>query len=166
MEKEKKFNIFKIIIIVACVVLFIGLLLPYQASTKEYKEYLQENPDAMNVEEVNLTNKDAINISMMENFKVYSYAMNNSEGNSWLAGEATINFILIIVLIVSVILTLIFTLFNKRILGIIFGILIYFAVKKFLYILSCNDYTIAIFILTLRKINFFFLLCRKNKYFN
>ena len=34
MEKEKKFNIFKIIIIVACVVLFIGLLLPYQASTK------------------------------------------------------------------------------------------------------------------------------------
>ena len=92
MEKEKKFNIFKIIIIVACVVLFIGLLLPYQASTKEYKEYLQENPDAMNVEEVNLTNKDAINISMMENFKVYSYAMNNSEGNSWLSGEATINF--------------------------------------------------------------------------
>lgn len=99
-------------------------MLPYQASTKEYKEYLQENPDAMNVEEVNLTNKDAINISMMENFKVYSYAMNNSEGNSWLSGEATINFILTIVLIVSIILTLIFTLFNKRILGIIFGLLI------------------------------------------
>ena len=59
----------------------------------------------------------------MENFKVYSYAMNNSEGNSWLAGEATINFILIIVLIVSTILTLIFTLFNKRILGLIFGLL-------------------------------------------
>lgn len=78
MEKEKKFNIFKIIIVVACVVLFIGLLLPYQASTEEYKEHLQENPDAMNVEEVNLTNKDAINISMIENFKVYSYAMNNS----------------------------------------------------------------------------------------
>ena len=78
----------------------------------------------MNVEEVNLTNKDAINISMMENFKVYSYAMNNSEGNSWLSGEATINFILTIVLIVSIILTLIFTLFNKRILGIIFGLLI------------------------------------------
>ena len=124
MEKEKMLNIFKIIIIVACVVLFIGLLLPYQASTEEYKEYLQENPDAMNVEEVNLTNKDAINISMMENFKVYSYAMNNSEGNSWLAGEATINFILIIVLIVSTMLTLIFTLFNKRILGLIFGLLI------------------------------------------
>ncbi len=124
MENEKNFNIFKIIIIVACVVLFIGLFLPYQASTEEYKEYLQENPDAINIEEIDLTNKDAINISTIENFKVYSYAMSNSEGNSWLSGEATINFILIIVLILSTILTLIFTVFNKKVLSIIFSILI------------------------------------------
>lgn len=124
MEKEKKVNIFKILIIVACVILFVGLLLPYETSTEEYKEQLQENPEAINVKEVNLTNKDAINISIIENFKIYSYGMNNSNGNSWLAGESTINFILTIVLIVSVILVLLFTIFNKRILSIIFGILL------------------------------------------
>ena len=124
MEKEKKVNIFKIVIIVACVILFVGLLLPYETSTEEYKEQLQENPEAINVKEVNLTNKDAINISIIENFKIYSYGMNNSNGNSWLAGESTINFILTIVLIVSVILVLLFTIFNKRILSIIFGILL------------------------------------------
>lgn len=124
MEKEKKVNIFKIVIIAACVILFVGLLLPYETSTEEYKEQLQENPEAINVKEVNLTNKDAINISIIENFKIYSYGMNNSNGNSWLAGESTINFILTIVLIVSVILVLLFTIFNKRILSIIFGILL------------------------------------------
>ena len=124
MEKEKKVNIFKILIIVACVILFVGLLLPYETSTEEYKEQLQENPEVINVKEVNLTNKDAINISIIENFKIYSYGMNNSNGNSWLAGESTINFILTIVLIVSVILVLLFTIFNKRILSIRFGILL------------------------------------------
>lgn len=124
MEREKKFNILKIIIIIACVIGFIGLILPYEASIGEYKEYLQETPETMNIKEVNLTNEDVINISMLENFKVYSYAMNNSEGNSWLAGESMINFILTIVLIISIILILLFTAFNKRILSIIFGLLL------------------------------------------
>ena len=124
MEKEKKFDIFKMVIIIACVISFIGLLLPYESSIGEYKEYLQENPDTMNVKEVNLTNKDVVDISMVENFKIYSYAMNNSEGNSWLAGESTINFVLTIVLIASIVLVLLFTLFNKRILSMIFGMLL------------------------------------------
>ena len=124
MEKEKKFDIFKMVIIIACVISFIGLLLPYESSIGEYKEYLQENPDTINVKEVNLTNKDVVDISMIENFKVYSYAMNNSEGNSWLSGESTINFVLTIVLIASIVLVLLFTLFNKRILSMIFGMLL------------------------------------------
>lgn len=124
MEKEKKFDIFKMVIIIACVISFIGLLLPYESSIGEYKEYLQENSDTMNVKEVNLTNKDVVDISMVENFKIYSYAMNNSEGNSWLSGESTINFVLTIVLIASIVLVLLFTLFNKRILSMIFGMLL------------------------------------------
>jgi len=43
MEKEKKFNIIKLIIIIACVILFIGLILPYQSAIGEYKEYLQNS---------------------------------------------------------------------------------------------------------------------------
>ena len=119
MEKEKKFNIIKLVIIIACAILFIGLILPYESAIGEHKEYLQKNPDTMNVKEINLTNKDAINVSIIENFKVYSYGMNHSEGDSWLAEESTINFIL------TTILVLVFTLLNKRVLSIIFDILLF-----------------------------------------
>ena len=124
MEREKKFNILKLIIIITCVIGFIGVILPYESSIGEYKEYLQKYPETMNLKEVNLTNKDVVNISILENFKVYSYVMNNSEGNSWLAGESIINFILTIVLIGSIILVLLFTSFNKRVLSIIFALLL------------------------------------------
>ena len=55
MEKEKKFNIIKLVIIIACAILFIGLILPYESAIGEHKEYLQKNPDTMNVKEINLT---------------------------------------------------------------------------------------------------------------
>lgn len=125
MEKENNFNIFKIIIIIACIISFIGLLLPYEKSIGEYKKYLQDHPTEMYVSEVNLTNKDAENISIIENFKIYSYAMNHSNGSTWLAGESTINFVLTIVLIASTVLILLFTLLNKRVLSIIFNILLF-----------------------------------------
>lgn len=122
MEKIQK-NLFKIVIICACIFGLIGLFLPYETSTKEHRKYLEEYPDTMNVKEVNLTNKDAINISIMENFKVYSYAMNHSDGNSWLAGEAIINFIITIVLIISIALILLFAFLNKKVPMIIFSII-------------------------------------------
>lgn len=125
MESIKKFNIFKIIIIIACLILFIGLILPYESAIGEHKEYLEKNPDKMNIKEVNITNKDAVDISIIENFRVYSYGMNNNAGNSWIAQESTINFVLTIVLIASSILVLLFTLFNKRVLSIIFDILLF-----------------------------------------
>ena len=124
MEKEKNFNIYKIVIIVACLISFIGLLLPYEKSIGEHKEYLQKNSSSMYVSEIQLTNKDAINISLFENLKLYSYAMNHNEGSSFIAGEATINFVLTIVLIASIALIILFTLLNKRILSIIFNILL------------------------------------------
>ena len=119
---KNKINVLKIIIIIACVIGIIGIFLPYEASTKEYKDYLQKNPTTMNVEEINLTNKGAVNISILENFKLYLYGISN--GNSSMAGVSMINLILTIVLIVSIILILVFTIFNKRILNIIFGILL------------------------------------------
>jgi len=124
MEKEKLKNILKIIIIILCVIMFIGLFLPYEKSIGEHRKYLEKNPNTMNVKEVNITNNDAIDISMIENFKVYSYGMNNSNGNSWLAGESTINFVLTIIIMVSIGLVLLFTLLNKRILSIIIDILL------------------------------------------
>ena len=122
MSKIKN-NIFKIVIIVSCVFALIGLFLPYESSTKEHREYLDKYPDTMYVEEVNLKNKDVKDISIIENFKVYSYAMNHSDGNDWVAGESIINFVITIVLIVSIALVLLFAILNKNIPVIIFDFL-------------------------------------------
>ena len=125
MEKENKLKIIlKSVIVIVCLIAFVCLILPYQSSIDEYRKYLQENPDTMNVKEVDLTNKDAINISILENFTVYSYAMNNSSNNSWMSAEATINFVLTIILIASIILIILFTLLNKKIVTIIFSVLL------------------------------------------
>jgi glucan phosphoethanolaminetransferase (alkaline phosphatase superfamily) len=119
----KKFNIFKIVILVLCFFALIGLFLPYEKSIGEYRQSLKDNPTIMNVEEVNLKNKDVVDISIIENFKVYSYAMNNSSGDDWMQGEATINVIITITLILSIVLLILFTLLNKSVLAIIFSII-------------------------------------------
>ncbi|MDR0978525.1 MAG: hypothetical protein LBL91_01050 [Lachnospiraceae bacterium] len=119
----KKIDIFKMIIILMCVISFIGLLLPYQKSIGEYREYLQENPDRFNVKEVDITNEDAIDVTIIENFKVYSYAMNDDQSD-FIRGTSIINVMLIIILVASTAFILIFILRNKKILSIIFSILL------------------------------------------
>ena len=119
----KKINILKIIIFALCFVAFIGLFLPYEKSIGEYRKILKENPTSMNLEEVNFKNKDVVDISIIENLKLYSYAVNNSSGNDWLKGEAIINLIISTLLIVSIILINLFEVLNKHILTIIFSIL-------------------------------------------
>lgn len=118
----KKFNIFKIVILVVCFIALIGLFLPYERSIGEYRQSLKDNPTRMNIEEVNFKNKDVVDISIIENFKVYSYTMNNSSGNDWMQGESIINVIITIALIVSIILIILFALLNKSVLTIIFSI--------------------------------------------
>ena len=44
--------------------------------------------------EVKITNKDAIDISIVENLKVYCYGMNDNSGVSWMKGECLINFVI------------------------------------------------------------------------
>lgn len=122
-EFIKKYNVFKWVIVLAGVVALIGLFLPYQKSTKEYKEELEEYGDSYYLGDV-LTNKEAVNISIIENFKMYKYAMNHSEGVSYIEGEATINFVITIVMIVAIVLVILFALLNRRVLTIIFNIVL------------------------------------------
>lgn len=120
----KKINTFKIIILGLCSIATIGLFFPYEKSTGEYRQNLKDNPTRVNVEEVNFTNKDVIDISILENLKVYCYAMNNTSGDDWIRGEATVNVIISSILIASIILITLFTLLNKSILTILFSILV------------------------------------------
>lgn len=119
-----KNNYLKSIIIVLGLFALGGLFLPYEKSIGEYREKLQEYPDMVNIQEVDFKNSDVIDISIMENFKVYQYAVENSNGNDWLYGESLINIILTITLIVSTILVLIFAIFNKKVLIIIFDVIL------------------------------------------
>ena len=130
---NKKLNIFKIIIVLACLLSFVGLLLPYESATKEYKEELQKNPEQINVAGTDITNKDAINISIIENFKLYTSTLDslkNSEltdtglGGAVVEGELIFNIVLIVILIVSSVLVLLFAIFNRRVLSIIFSLLL------------------------------------------
>lgn len=118
----KKINIFKIIILVSCIFGLVGLFLPYEKSIGDYRKYLKDNPTAMNLEEVNYKNSDVVDISIMENFKVYRYAMSNSSDN-WMQGESIINVVITIALILFILLVILFAVLNKSVLTIVFSVL-------------------------------------------
>lgn len=125
MEKLKGFvnriGIYRLAIIILCLFSIIGLFMPYEKSIGTKKDYLKSNLNDYYLEELDLKNKDVINISIVENFKVYNYALNHSD-NTWMYEEAILNFIITIILIVSIIALLIATIFKKHILAIVFDI--------------------------------------------
>lgn len=120
----KKFDIFRVITIVLMLIAIIGLFLPYEKSIGNHRIKLQSNPDAMYMQEVKITNKDAIDISIVENLKVYCYGMNDNSGVLWMKGECVINFVITITMIVSIVLIFLFVLLKKDLVVIIFDILL------------------------------------------
>lgn len=125
MNKLKEVFIIKWIIIFATLIAIVGLFLPYEKSIGDYRKNLKDNPDTINVREVDLKNSDVVDISILENFKVYKYGVSNSGDNEWLYGESLINVIITITLIVSIILVLLFTILNKRVLTLIFDVILF-----------------------------------------
>lgn len=120
----RKFDIFRVITIVLVLIAVIGLFLPYEKSIGNHRKKLQSNPDAMYMQEVRITNKDAIDISIVENLKVYCYGMNNNSNVSWMKGECIINFVITITMIASIVLIFLFALLKKEVVAIIFDILL------------------------------------------
>ena len=124
MKKINYLSILKIFIIVLTLVALSGLFMPYEKATKDYREELLEYADEDFIPNLEIKNSDVVNLTILENFKIYNYAKDNSEGDDWVKDEATINVVITIVLIVSIILTLLFTILNKHILVIIFDIIL------------------------------------------
>lgn len=120
----KKIDVTKIIVIIAGIIALVGLFLPYEKSTKEYRKELKKQPEVMNIEEIKFTNKDAMDISIIENFKIYNYSMNHDIGVGNAKEIALVNVIITVILVVSIILVLLFAILNKKIATIIFGILL------------------------------------------
>lgn len=56
---------------IASFFLFMMLFLPFATATKEYKEYLLESPNAMHIEEIGMTNSEAVSLSLFDYVRIY-----------------------------------------------------------------------------------------------
>ena len=118
---EKK--ILKVLIFVMCIIGIISLFLPYESSKGEYREYLKKNPDSINLPEVGFTNKDVVDISLVENFKLHNFIINNYYEDK-LYDDALFNMVPTIAIVVTIVLISLFVLLDKKVPIIIFDVLL------------------------------------------
>lgn len=116
--KEQKFNIPFIALIAASFLLIISFFLPFASADGKYKDYLKDNPKGMFAEEIDMTNKEAVNISLIEYAKMYGYIATSMDGRDQQQG--ILSLVLIIVMGVFSILALIFAIMKKSIRTIVF----------------------------------------------
>lgn len=64
-----------LVTVIATLLLFAMVFLPYASAKGEFRKGLLENPDLYYVEEIGLTNKDAVHLSLLDYAKVYHEAM-------------------------------------------------------------------------------------------
>lgn len=119
MNKTKFMRYPVLITIIGAILMLLMLLLPYASATDDYEERLMKYEDEMYVEEIGMTNADAVNISLLEFVRMYSEAA--SQG---MHKEISIADIVIISIFAGcAILTLLMTLIKKPIGIIIFDLL-------------------------------------------
>jgi hypothetical protein len=74
-EKNLK-RIPEMMTVIGGILLLIMILLPFTSADKEYEEYLLKYKDNMYLEEINMTNEDVVNISLVEYWRIYLEAYN------------------------------------------------------------------------------------------
>lgn len=116
MKKTKLMRYPVLITIIGALLLLLMLLLPYASATKDYEERLMKYADEMYVEEIGMTNADAVDISLLEFGRMYTEAVRQD-----LHKEMSIACIVIISIFTGfAVLTLLMTLIKKPIGIIIF----------------------------------------------
>lgn len=91
-KKEKESKKASQLIIFGFLVMVLSILLPFASANEDYyKSYLERNADSWEVEEVGLTKGDAIDVSLVEYIRVYSYAASNGVGE-----EIAVTFLVLI----------------------------------------------------------------------
>lgn len=107
--------------LIGSLLLITTLIVPFASAIEDYKEYLQENPDGIYLEELDMTNEEAIHISLFEFGKIYTKIAEldisrNSRVNS------IITLVLIIAFAIFAILTTLFSALKKPIAAILFNL--------------------------------------------
>ena len=119
-EKSKNPLLIPFLIALVGVILTVStLFLPFATATPEYREYLLASPDDYYAEEIGMTKRDAVNISLFEFWRMYAaaYRLGLSET------IALVCLIIISVFAGFVLLTLLFVVLKKATPAIIFDIL-------------------------------------------
>lgn len=118
-NKNKKFLYPFLAMLIGSLMLVVTLFIPFASATEDYKESLEEYFDSMYVEELNMTNEEAINISLFEFARIYSVAAEMGMSKS-----VSIACIVIIAAFgVFALLTLLFSALKKPIPAIVFNLL-------------------------------------------
>lgn len=118
-NKNRKFLFPFLAMLIGSLMLVVTLFLPFASATEDYKERLEEYSDSMYVEELDMTNEEAINISLFEFARIYSVAaeMGMSKGVSIAC------MVIIAAFGAFALLTLLFSVLKKPIPAIIFNLL-------------------------------------------
>ena len=115
----RKMKLAWLIIVLGSLLLIAMLLLPFASATKEYKERLLDYPDQSYIEEISMTNKDAVNISLVEFARIYGVAIDQG-----ISKDISIACIVVIAIFAGLsLITLLLSIFKKPIGIIIFNVL-------------------------------------------
>ena len=109
-----------IAMLIGSAILLLTLFMPFASATDEYKEAL---------EELNMTNKEAINISLFEFIRIYS-----SETGKEISNDLSIVYVVVIAAFaVFALLTLLFSILRKSIPVIVFNILTFAVLRLIIW---------------------------------
>ena len=130
-EQDKIDALSVLITIIGAILLLLMLLLPYASATEDYEERLMKYADEMYVEEIGMTNADAVDISLLEFGRMYAEAVRQG-----LHKEMSIACIAIISIFTGcAVLTLLMTLIKKPI-----GIIIFDLMTMGAFWIICFDF--------------------------
>ena len=104
--------------------------MPFASATDEYKEALEKFSDSMYIEELNMTNEEAINISLFEFIRIYS-----SETGKEISNDLSIVYVVVVIAAFAVfaLLTLLFSILRKSIPVIVFNILTFAVLRLIIW---------------------------------
>ena len=118
-----------IAMLIGSAILLLTLFMPFASATDEYKEALEKFSDSMYIEELNMTNEEAINISLFEFIRIYS-----SETGKEISNDLSIVYVVVIAAFaVFALLTLLFSILRKSIPVIVFNILTFAVLRLIIW---------------------------------
>lgn len=123
MKETKKWLSPRLITVVGALLLLLMMILPFASAEKEYKERLKKYEDKYYVKEIEMTNGEAVNLSLVEFMRVYIHIA-GEEGTDSTSGQIGILCVVLISMYgVFALLTLVMALRRKPIGTIVFNLL-------------------------------------------